>query len=370
MPFWRSNCKPLPVPRPLRRDVAPFLAFSQPRGLPVRALRRSSPTLCFVLATGWLALPGCQRGDDDDEAVVSRIDERPLSLAGGVKPVRENERLQRLFLPQPDGNSSRPAPETRTLTTDREGLLRVPLTLAQNQCVSVLVAGFDAPFRLRLARTTDVNERRASLGWDPSSTTRDAPTDPYAAVLSSVCADVSDAYQLDIRSEKPQALTIVWQLEGEKPALTTLQTLARATLPGFRRAGPVQHYTLASLERASFPIFATADRCIAVAVQGDDDVRDIDARFVSLRGEELALDVSTDASAVAGPYCPWDDEVIRVEFRMYAGQGDFQWQLWDADAERGRVLETTRRASSDGALPARPARNPRRAGDDTAPIAP
>lgn len=334
--------------------MVPLIVFSQPRDLPVRALRRFPSTLCHALALVSLAVPGCSRGEVDEEAVVSRIDERPLTLAGGVAPLREHERLQRLFLPQPEGNSPLPSPQTRTLTTDRDGTARLPLALAEHQCVTVLVYGYDAPFRLRLARTTDLHERRVSVGWDPSSSTRNAASDPYAAVLSSVCADAPDAYHLDIRSETPQALTVVWQIEGENPARTTLQTLTRVTLPGFRRAGPVQPYTLASLERASFPIFATADRCIAVAVQGDDGVLDIDARFVSLRGEELALDVSTDSNAVVGPYCPWDDEVIRVEFRMYAGQGDFQWQLWDADAERGRALEAARRASSDGALPARP----------------
>lgn len=331
----------------------------------MRALLRIHHLTSFLLVALAFSSSACRGNGDDDDALISRIDARPLSLAGGVEPLQNDERLTRLFMPGPSGPKDVSPREAFSGTTNRQGRLDVPITLEADHCVTAVASGGTTPFRLRLTRKSGAVDdvRSVVMGSDDAGTgaendgTRSAnpasPAPMYAAVLSSICADTAGTYRIEISSRAAQAMTVVWQDEGKNTPLTHLQSVVQDALPGFRRAGPPQRHTLVAAQRAQFPLFVSAGRCIGVAAQGEGDVVDLDARFLSLTGEELALDVSTDTSAVVGPYCPYEDEVIRVEFRMYDGQGSFQWQVWDEDETRGRALENARRASPDGRLPPR-----------------
>lgn len=243
---------------------------------------------------------------------------------------------------------------TQSVTPERPATFDLPLV--EDACLSV-VAELDGPptgqpLTLRIVNplgeavwTDERNDGVAALShWCP-------PQAPAPAAPSDVSGgDDAPAARYTLQAESAIAGTLRVTKRWETPNAETraLSELAQRWLPGFRPLGPPQRYLLAPNQRAELPFAVRSDACYGLIAVGEPSVEDLDLRLLTLDGEQLALEVSTEPRAFVGPICPVHDGVVRVEFRMYAGSGGFRWQLFDIDRETGRALLERRAASADG----------------------
>lgn len=319
-----------------------------PRGFPVctKPFHGGWMPILFILL---LTLQGGCRSTAEQESQEAPSDTPAvLRIDRGVEAMAPDDRLRMLFIAPYGGSQSL----QQALTTSAERRAVTEHRFLADHCYDLLVRGPDAPanpWTVRILRTptTDPNtpaesHQRRSLSYDRSHN--------EVAILPSFCPGETIDTRIEIHGEAHAAYHLeIYERRAEETE-SALWRRGRQDLPGFRPTGPRQSDTLAFNRRSSFPLAVTNTRCFAIVAHGENTLEDLDSRLLDLQGRSLALEVATDASSIVGPYCPFEDEIIRVEFRAYAGQGQFYWQLWEAPAAVGQLLLDARNASPSGAI--------------------
>lgn len=331
---------------------------------PTLASQRENSSISLAMSFAFLVLSACGGARNDDPESLTLQEVPALRVDGGVDPLSDSERLETLYLTQ------WPHDEVQEfqLRTDLRGRANLPYKLTSGHCLDALLDPIDPveahalqlqlrrprpeddanPARPRRARTAEESGQARSLrGQRVLALDRQVST---AVILPHVCPETAGDLTFDVRAAPQTTFRLRVHAWRGSPSDFGLYTRAHTDLPGFQAHGPIQTDTLPANQRRTFPFAVAKDRCVAVVAFAEEGLHDLDARLLSLQGEQLALEVATDQGSVVGPYCPFDDEIIRVEFRAYAGQGSFQWQLWDAPKTVGQRLLTAREASADGSL--------------------
>lgn len=276
---------------------------------------------------------------------------RHIRVDSGAEPMSDVARLYSLYLPgAPVVDDT-----SRLVQADAQGLVFVRETIAANECVDVLIdvpqedahPAFVGLFAL-LPQHTQVMNSVAETGHQQllAYDTQDAS----AWIMPHVCPEETTRVQLVLRGQPRQEYQLQVQRTASDAVDRALYAQAHRDLPGFRGYGPLQRDVLQNNARISLPLAVSREHCIAIAAYAEAGLDDLDARFLDLHGDLLALEVATDHASILGPYCPLDDEIIRVEFRAYKGQGAFRWQRWESDIDIGNQLVDARIQSKDGKM--------------------
>lgn len=288
----------------------------------------------------------CSRSPDTDATNLAPTSDTKLILDGRVENLPAGERLMGLYFPDLTQESTREL----SLATDGRGRTKAQVTLPPAHCLHVLLErddndATDHPLALRVRTTSSPDEEGRTLAIAQAHAT--------ALPLSGICPSREQALplELEIRGAANASYTLRLFLPQSDALERGVFAQGRRDLPGFQPYGPLQEDTLAANRRGSFPLALSPERCFAIVAYADEGLLDIDARLVRLSGELLALEVSTDQASVLGPYCPYELEVARVEFRAYEGEGRFRWQVWASPEATGRRLYEAREASPTGTLP-------------------
>lgn len=296
---------------------------------------------------------GCRAKTDDKARSMAPDLAQHIRVDSSAEPMRPLARLYALYLP----GVSIIADTTRTVGTDAQGRGVRRDHVAPGECLDVLIDAshdemhdfFVGVFYAPSAHDHD-DSAKAHDAWAPKQLLSYDYAHSTAWSLSHVCPQNPGPiyFVLQGRPEERYQIQV-----HRRPADAVDQALfeqARRDLIGFRGYGPLQTEVLAHDRRRSYPLAISRDHCLAIAAHADAGLQDLDAQLLGLDGEVLALEVATDASSIVGPYCPLEDEIIRVEFRAYEGQGGFRWQRWEAPKSIGQRLVDARMASKDGTL--------------------
>lgn len=320
--------------------------------LSATSFRLSFGYLCLLLCAAPLLYgAGCKSKTPTETRISDSDRTRHLRVDSGAEPMHDVARLYSLFLP----GASMVDDNSRTLTADARGLAFVRETIAKGECVDVLVdvpqndahTAFIAIFSLLPAHDDDTRaildtHRQRLLAYD----TQDAG----AWILPHICPEDAETVQIVIRGQPNQEYQLQIHRTTSDDVDRALFAQARRDVPGFRGYGPLQRDVLQNNARLSLPLAVSGGHCIAIGAYAEAELDDLDARFVDLNGDQLALEVATDRASILGPYCPLTDEIIRVEFRAYAGQGAFRWQRWESPRSIGNRLVEARMQSVDGRM--------------------
>lgn len=274
---------------------------------------------------------------------------RHLRVDSGAEPVQDVARLYSLYLP----GASMVDDSTQTLQADARGLVFVPEAIAKDECVDVIIdvppADAHSVFIAMFRRLPDeADEANPALGAGRQQLLAYDTQDSSAWILPHICPQEAETIQIVIRGQARQKYQLQIHRRTSDSVDRVLYARARSDLPGFRGYGPLQRDILQNNARVSLPLAVSGDHCIAIAAYAEDGLEDLDARFLDLNGDQLALEVATDRASILGPYCPLDNEIIRVEFRAYKGQGTFRWQRWESALDIGNQLIEARMRSADG----------------------
>lgn len=291
----------------------------------------------------------CRAKEEEQPRAFDADDARHIRVESGVEPVEDLSRLYSLYLPE----ASIVANDTRGVGTRADGRANLRIARQPHECIDLVISSAeDTPHTLVLAafegggsahgarRTLPPDEQL--LGYDTGHAT--------AWIIPQLCDGSGTPIDLYIQGLADTRYQIQVHRRKSTPVDRALYAQARRDLPGFRAYGPLQHDTLMNNERRSMPLAVSGDHCIAIAAHAAEGLEDLDAQLLDLHGDRLALEVATDASSIVGPYCPRKDEIIRVEFRAYAGQGSFQWQRWESEKSVGARLLDARQRAKDGRI--------------------
>lgn len=309
--------------------------------------------LCWGLCLALVCGASCRSKKDEKTRSLAPDRARHIRVDSGAEPMDQFARLYTLYLPE----APVIADNTRTVGTGAQGRGILRAYVEPHTCIDVLIrASHDEAHDLWVAAFyTDPPEPK-----DPkvSSTALQNRLLAYehahatAWILPHICPDEPGDVYFAFQAPPHERYQIQIHRQRSDGVDRALFEQARRDLVGFGAYGPLQRDVLANNMRRSFPLAVSADHCIAIAAQAEEGLQDLDAQLLSLDGELLALEVATDASSIVGPYCPLHDEILRVEFRAYAGQGGYRWQRWEASKPIGQRWVEARMRSKDGEIPA------------------
>lgn len=239
------------------------------------------------------------------------------------------------FLPGDDAAAG----ESLRLALNTDGHAQESVALRAGECLSAAAHLVSATVRGEVHLS--LTDASTGARWIDDS-------DTQTAAIARWCTSHDQTLTLALTGPPREDVLIALHVETATPIDLQLWQDATQYFTPFRPQSPTHHFALAQGKRATFPFAVERDRCYAIVAAGGDGVEDLDLRLINLRGEQLLLEVATDARAFVGPYCPRHDEVVRAEFRMYAGEGEFGWRVLDIARDEGAAIAAQRLASPDG----------------------
>ena len=270
------------------------------------------------------SLPHAERFVPDEETTLQLT---PL-------PAKETSAAALQTLAPPSDET--PAEERHVSLTPDEPYTH-PVTLNPGECLHVVSYALNDGTALDLQlRTPD----GAILWRDNRNTGR--------AALPGWCTPDAIPLVIELHAEAATPVEFAFYLEDQALARATLTQEAMRVFPGFRPLGDAHRHVLAAGQRVEFPFAVRANACYGAVASAEEGVTDLDLRLIDQRGTQLALDVATTATPFVGPWCPDRDDVLRLEFRMYDGEGAFHWQVFDIDRATGEAMYERRLNSPDG----------------------
>lgn len=308
---------------------------------------------CVVALLALVHLAGCRSKKDDKLRSLAPDRARHIRVEGGAEPVDALARLHALYLPQ----ASVVANDTRTVGLNAQGHGILRAFVEPHECMDVLIEAADATphdFFIGVFYTDPPAPSNPEISATALQTRLLAYESGHGSAwaLAHLCPDEPGDIYFALQGRPDERYQLQTHRQRSDRIDRALFEQARRDLVGFRAYGPLQRDVLANNMRRSFPLAVSGGHCVAVAAQAEEGLDDLDAQLLDLTGEVLALEVATDASSIVGPYCPLHDEIIRVDFRAYAGQGAYRWQRWEAPKHIGQRWVQARMASKDGVIPA------------------